>query len=65
MPRGSCNIRQSDITKAIKAAKDAGLSIARYEIDSRTGKIVVVPGSPPESSMAASPDTSNTNDFGG
>ncbi|TCP39796.1 hypothetical protein [Rhodovulum marinum] len=32
---------QSDVTKVLKAYRDAGLPVVRCEIDPRTGKIVV------------------------
>jgi hypothetical protein len=35
--------RQSDVTKALRAAKAAGLHVSRFEIDS-AGKIVIVSG---------------------
>ena len=38
MPR---SFRQADITRALRAAKAAGLDIASYEIDPQTGRIVV------------------------
>jgi len=37
--------RQSDVTRALKAARQAGIEIARVEID-KDGKIVVVAGKP-------------------
>lgn len=37
--------RASDITRAIKAAKAAGMAVGRVEID-RDGKIVIVEGEP-------------------
>ncbi len=41
MSRGLQVFRQTDITKAIKAAQKAGLDVQRFEID-RAGKIVVI-----------------------
>lgn len=41
--------RQSDITRAIRGANAAGVQVERLEVDTTTGKIVVVPkggGSP-------------------
>ena len=58
MARGSCTFRQSDVTKALKAAKDAGVPVASYEID-RDGKIVVLIGKP-----AGTPPAEADNDFG-
>ena len=43
MSRGAHKFRQGDVTKAIKAAVNAGLSVKRFEIDS-DGKIVVIAG---------------------
>jgi hypothetical protein len=37
--------RQVDVTRALRAAKAAGILVARYEID-ETGKIVIVSGTP-------------------
>lgn len=44
---------QIDVTRAIKAALAAGMSIARVEID-KAGKIVIITGKP--GSMAVSED---------
>jgi len=41
MSRGPRTFRQRDLAAAIKAAKAAGLEVARVEVD-KTGKIVVV-----------------------
>jgi hypothetical protein len=46
MPRTRCTFRVSDLRRAIKTTRAAGLEIGRVEID-RDGKIVVVPGKPP------------------
>lgn len=50
MKRQPCTFRQSDVTRAIKAAIAAGAKIARIEID-KSGKIILVADSPrlPES----------------
>jgi hypothetical protein len=40
------NFRQQDVTRAINAAKRAGLSIARVEVDPKTAKITVIVGEP-------------------
>jgi hypothetical protein len=50
MSRGVCLFKQSDVTKAIKGAHLAGLSVARVEIGV-DGRIVVVAGMPGQSSV--------------
>lgn len=45
MSRGAATFKQSDLTRALKAARDAGVTIARVEID-KAGKIVVIAGTP-------------------
>ena len=45
MSRGECTFRQRDVTAALKAARDAGVEVARVEID-KEGKIVLIPGKP-------------------
>lgn len=45
MSRGAQKFRQADVTKALKAAAAAGMSVARFEIDP-DGKLVVVAGPP-------------------
>lgn len=41
MARGKCNFRQRDLIAALKAARAAGVEVARYEVGA-DGKIVVV-----------------------
>jgi hypothetical protein len=45
MARARCTFLQQDVTRALRAAKAAGLDVHRVEID-RAGKIVVVTGKP-------------------
>jgi hypothetical protein len=46
MPRRPTAFRQADVTRAVRAAKAAGIEVARVEIDPVSGKIVIVAGSP-------------------
>jgi hypothetical protein len=41
MPRGRSTFRQQDVTRALRAAKAAGLEVSGYEVDPATGKIIV------------------------
>jgi len=41
MARARCTIRQTDVTRTVKAVAAAGVHIARVEIDS-AGKIVII-----------------------
>lgn len=45
MSRSPALFRQSDLTRALKGAQAAGLSVARVEVDA-SGKLVVVIGEP-------------------
>jgi hypothetical protein len=45
MSRGPLTFRQSDVTRAIRAARAAGVEVARVEID-KDGKISVFAGEP-------------------
>ena len=40
--RAPSNFRQTDVARAIKAAKGSGLDIAKVEVDPRTAKITLV-----------------------
>ncbi|MEN3791845.1 hypothetical protein [Fulvimarina sp. MAC3] len=44
MARQPVVFKQSDLTRAIKAARAAGLDVGRIEIE--PGRIVVIPGKP-------------------
>jgi hypothetical protein len=45
MSKGQHTFKQGDVTKALKGAVNAGLSVQRVEID-REGKIVLIAGRP-------------------
>jgi hypothetical protein len=44
MSRGLQSFKQTDVTKALKAAEKAGFDVSRCEIDPHTGKIVMIAG---------------------
>jgi hypothetical protein len=50
MSRGAHKFKQSDVTKAIKGAVNAGLAVARFEI--QEGKIIVFTGRPDDKGQA-------------
>ena len=45
MTARSRTFRQGDVTRAVRAVRNAGVEVLRVEVD-RTGKIVVVAGEP-------------------
>jgi hypothetical protein len=45
MARGKMTFRQRDLTRAVRGATAAGLSVARVEVDAH-GKITVIVGKP-------------------
>jgi glutaredoxin len=47
MSRGACTFRQRDVAAALRAARDAGVDIAKVEID-KNGTITLVYGKPSE-----------------
>lgn len=44
MARGKCAFTQTDVARAIRAARAAGVEGAKVEIDPETGKIVIALG---------------------
>lgn len=42
MARTASSFKRGDVARALRAARDAGVDIARVEIDPATGKIVIV-----------------------
>ena len=59
MPRQPCNFRQTDLKRALKGARAAGMEIGRVEIN-KDGLIVIVPGKP--SGVAISEETNEWNE---
>jgi hypothetical protein len=51
MSRGAQTFKQGDVTKALKGAVNAGLSVKRVEID-RNGKIIVITGDRAQSALS-------------
>lgn len=45
MGHGPCTFKKRDVEMAVRAARDAGVEVARVEID-KDGKIVIVVGQP-------------------
>jgi hypothetical protein len=43
LTRGPCTFRQTDIARAIRAVRAAGVAVARVEV-AKDGKIVIVTG---------------------
>jgi hypothetical protein len=56
MSRRAATFRQRDVAVAIKAARAAGCTVSRVEIDPITGKISIVVGAPGEIKEAADLD---------
>jgi hypothetical protein len=46
MSRTAARFKQSDVTRALRAARAAGLDVSGYEIDPFTGRIIVSTASP-------------------
>jgi hypothetical protein len=44
MSRGPQDFKESNLKKAFKVAEKAGYEVSRFEIDPRTGKIVIIVG---------------------
>jgi hypothetical protein len=62
MPRGPSDFKQRNLRAALLATRQAGVSIARVEVD-RAGKIVIVTGKPGEGEPAPSTDSAAWDDL--
>lgn len=51
--RRPCSFRETDVRRAIKAARSSGIEIGRVEIE-RDGRIIVIPGKPSDSAESSS-----------
>jgi len=49
--RGPSRFRKTEATRLVRAALDAGLSVARVECDPASGRITVVPGKADEANV--------------
>jgi hypothetical protein len=56
MTNRPATFKQVDVTRAVKGAVAAGLSVGRIEIDQRTGKIVIFSAGPGADDAANSCD---------
>ena len=45
MPRSPCSFRETDVRRAVKAARASGIDIVRLEIEPVTGKITIMTSS--------------------
>lgn len=62
VPRRPCNFRQSELTRALKGVRAAGIEIHRIEID-RDGKIIVLLGTPTAASDENAAERSEWEEF--
>jgi len=58
MGRRPCTFKEADVTRAVKAARKAGLEIAGVKV-SREGDIIIVVGKPSEANDASQADPAN------
>jgi hypothetical protein len=42
MPRSPCSFRETDVRRAVRAARTSGIDIDRLEIEPVTGKITIM-----------------------
>jgi hypothetical protein len=48
MPRGKQTFKQKDVTRALKAAQEAGLDVHGFEIEPKTGNLRITTKRPDE-----------------
>jgi uncharacterized LabA/DUF88 family protein len=56
--KGFLSFKKTDLARALRAAKEAGLRVERYEIDPKTGKFIVV-----TKQVTAPPDDDERNEW--
>ena len=54
MPRGPSAFKKTDITRATRAVLDAGLDVARVDIN-KDGGFAIIPGKPTEPPVQSDP----------
>ena len=55
MTRGPLHFRETDLVRAIKSARKAGLHVAGFEINPKTGSIVIHAGKPADGTLIQNP----------
>ena len=55
MTRGPLSFKETDLVRAIKSAIKAGLQVAGFEINPKTGSIVVHTGKPTDEPITQNP----------
>ena len=47
MSRGALKFNQRDVTRGLKGAAKAGVSVSRFEVDKKTGNLIFFTGKEP------------------
>ena len=55
MTRGPLSFKETDLVRAIKSAIKAGLHVAGFEINPKTGSILIHAGEPPDGPRILNP----------
>lgn len=61
MARGALSFRQGDVTRAVRAVRNAGVEVLRVEVD-KTGRIIVVTAKQSENALLAEPNEWDADD---
>jgi hypothetical protein len=46
MGHGPSSFKKADVTRAVSAVRKAGIEVARIEVDTKAGKVVIIAGKP-------------------